>query len=239
MKLFRLAAIVAALGLASTALIACGGDDNEDEDQITEAIEQAATTQDPANCTEVQTENFTQQTEGVNDAEKAVESCEESATEDDEAVAESVEVSEIEVDGDTATANVAFIGGFIDGQSLEIAFANEDDQWKLDELVEFTEFDRQAFVDTLVEGSEEEGADPACIERELEDVSDEQMQALFLENDESLFEEDLAPCFEGAGQAEDDSATEETETGTETEAGEETETGTETEETITEEGVTP
>ncbi len=66
-------------------------------------------------------------------------------------------------------------------------------------MVDFVDFDRAQFVDTLIQGiSEEEGVDQqtlACVRQNLEDVSDEDLQATFLENDEAVFDESLGPCF--------------------------------------------
>jgi hypothetical protein len=186
-----------ALALAATALTlgACGDDGDSDEDEISEAIETSAATNDTSACTELQTQNFVEQTSGAT-GEAAVKQCQEGQ---DEPVADSVDITETEIDGDSATAVVAFNGGFLDGQSLDIGLVQEDDQWKLDELKGFAEFDRAVFVDTLVQGIREEAGPQAvaCVRRALEGVSDEDLQATFLENDDSLFEQTLAPCFEG------------------------------------------
>ena len=48
------------LALAALALTACGGGES-DEDKITETIETAATTTDPSNCTELETQRFIEQ----------------------------------------------------------------------------------------------------------------------------------------------------------------------------------
>ena len=62
-KTHAIALMFAAI-LAALALAACGGDDggSEDEDQITEAIEKSATEADASACTELQTQNFVEQT---------------------------------------------------------------------------------------------------------------------------------------------------------------------------------
>ena len=135
-----LAAAVVALPLG---LVACGGDNgsSEDEDQITAAIERAATSGDPAACTEVQTAKFTQQTSGEpsQSAAAAVKSCQRDAS---DTAADKVEVTDIEVDGDSATAKAEATGSVFDGQTLDIALVKEGDQWKLDEFKGFEDFDR-------------------------------------------------------------------------------------------------
>ena len=197
-KTHAIALMFAAI-LAALALAACGGDDggSEDEDQITEAIEKSATEADASACTELQTQNFVEQTSGAK-GEEAVERCREGQQE--EPLAESVDVSDIEIDGDSATAVAALNGGFIDGQSLELGLANEDGQWKLDELVGFAEFDRAKYVDSIVQGINEETGDPqaeACVRQRIEDVSDEDLQETFLEDEQTVFERALGPCFQG------------------------------------------
>ena len=143
-----LLAPLALLAAAPFLLAACGGDDSsQDEDDITAAIERAATTDDAANCTDVQTAAFTEQIE-FTQGEEAIAACEESAG-NGEVAGESVEVSSIEVDGDSATAEVAFTGGGLNGQTAAISLVKEDDQWKLDSLDEFTSFDKEAFTEGL------------------------------------------------------------------------------------------
>jgi len=178
-------------------LAACGGDDNnEDEDQITEAIEASATSGEPSTCTEVQTQRFNETTEGET-GRAALESCRESAGEDP---ADSVEVSNIEVEGDTATAEARVTGSFIDGSTVEIGLVREGEQWKLDELTGFVEFDREGFETAFeeeVRSDEEippEAAD--CIIERFQDFSDEEAQEFLLRPDESGGEEVFTPCFQ-------------------------------------------
>jgi ABC-type glycerol-3-phosphate transport system substrate-binding protein len=93
-------AVAAAAVLAAFALAACGGDGggSEDEDQISAAIERAATSGDPAACTEVQTLRFTEQTSGEGETgQAAIQQCEQNA---ENTAGASVEVSDIEIDGD-------------------------------------------------------------------------------------------------------------------------------------------
>src|SRR5262249_50866387 len=128
--------------LIAAALAACGGgggDSSEDEGKIETAIETAATSSDPSACTEIETLRFVEQntqTEGSD----AVAACEKEA-EEGEDVADSVKITKVSVDGDAATATVAFSGGNFDGQGLEVALAKENKEWKLDEVLGFSEFD--------------------------------------------------------------------------------------------------
>jgi hypothetical protein len=182
-------------------LVACDGDDNnEDEDEITEVIERSVTTRDPAVCTELQTQRFTEETTGET-GQAAIEDCEEDQAE--ETLADAVDVNETDIDDGNASAVATFEGGFIDGQSLEVELVDEDGQWKLDHLVGFADFDRAAFVESLLVGISESPDVPqealGCIRQRLEGVSDEDLQAVFLKDDNRLFDETLAPCFEDQG----------------------------------------
>jgi hypothetical protein len=193
-------AIIAALSLALSAS-ACGGDDDssEDEAQITDAIEQAATADTAEACTSVQTQAFTEQTEFAT-GEAAVTTCEQDAGNGDKA-ADTVEVSSIEIDGDTATAEVAFTGAGLDGQVLAVSLLKEGDQWKLDSLDEFINFDKASFANTLVAGAEADSEVPPqvvdCIRSALDQASEEQLQTAYLSGDEQQLVALFGPCFGG------------------------------------------
>ena len=198
MRIDRFAALIAAGLAAAFLLAACGSDDSSDEDaDITEAIEQAATVDTAESCTEFQTQAFTEQTE-FETGEAAIATCEEGAGEGDQA-ADSVEVSEIEVDGDTATAEVAFSGGGLDGQEIAVSLLKEDDQWKLDSLDEFITFDKDAYVANLVESAGSDGdTSPevlACLEDSLGSTPEEELQTAFLSGDEDQVLPLIEPCF--------------------------------------------
>ncbi len=122
MKGARPAALAA---LAALAFAGCGEDASDgDEAQITEAIERVATSGDLAVCTELQTQRFTEQVVGEGlSGEKAVKACEANA---ELGVADGAEVSAIEADGETATANVALTGSTFDSQTLELGLVREE-----------------------------------------------------------------------------------------------------------------
>lgn len=192
----RLLALVLTLFVLPFALVACDEDGNsEDEDQVTEAIVFAATSGDPAACTEAQTLNFTEQITGVPTGDKAIEQCEEDAA---DTPAEEVDVSEIEVDGDSATAEAAVTGSFFDGQTLELALVRDGEQWKLDEFVGFVDFDREAMAATLrSELSADEEASPEavdCVIQQVDATSDEDLEAAFIGEDPEAEDRLFEPC---------------------------------------------
>jgi hypothetical protein len=140
--------IVAVLALLGLAFSACGGGGSDDEDQISEAIETAATTTTDSNCTELETQRFLEQTEFTT-GQDAVQQCKSSDPAND---AESVEVSNVSVDGDKATADAAITGSVFDGQTLVISLVKEDDQWKLDHVDDIKDFDGGQFARAFAEG---------------------------------------------------------------------------------------
>jgi hypothetical protein len=193
MKLRYLTMLV--FGLAALALGACGGgsdSNSQDEDDITAAITRAATSGDPAACTDSQTAKFNEQTSGGGG--DPVKNCEEDAA---NTAADSVDVSNIEVDGDSATAEISGTGSILDGQTLNVALIKEGDQWKLDELQGFTDFDRDAFIEAFSSELDSEGDVPAeassCLKQQFQNASDEELQNVLLtpEGGQSLFQ----PCF--------------------------------------------
>lgn len=189
MTMFRPVLWMLALMLVSAlALAACGSSESE-EDKITSAIENAATGSDPAVCTEDQTAAFLEQTSG-SEGKQAVEECEEEAEAGENA--ESVEVSEVEIEGEGATATVAITGSTLDGQTLVVGLAKEEGDWKLNEAVEFKSFDREAliaqFEKKLGEQKEIKAEIAECIGEGIEEDGDEELEGLFLEGPAGIVE---------------------------------------------------
>jgi hypothetical protein len=157
--------LISALIVSALALVACGGSGSSDEDEIEAAIETSATTADPANCTELETLNFVEQSSGES-GKAATEACEEEAK-DPAGKAKSVVVSKVEVDGSDATANAALTGGNLEGQTASIALVEEDGQWKLDEISGFVKLDQaqlaKVFDEELKKNKEVTPQMTACI----------------------------------------------------------------------------
>lgn len=171
----------AALLAASVVLAACGGGAS-DEDEIASTIETALVKTDPDSCTELMTQDYLEQT-FQSSGENAVESCEQNAR-GEESDNSPVKVHDIEVDGETATAEVRLTGGEIAGQTTLVALVDEDG-WKLDEIVRFTDFDPEEVVPRMVEGFEggESATDPRvvdCIGRALGRMQRPELEAMFL-----------------------------------------------------------
>ena len=179
----RIATLALSLS-ASLALVACGGGDEggEDEDKVTEVVETTYTTADPALCTDAMTQTFVEQITGES-GEFAIENCEEGFS---EAAQESVDVSNVEVDGDTATVELGGSEGDInEGQVLLLGLVKEGEQWKLDRIQDYAEFDQQAFADQLVKEAATQNVSPAvleCVEQTTLEADPEALQATQLEN---------------------------------------------------------
>src|SRR4051812_7051076 len=125
----RLLAVPIVLVAAAFPLAGCGGG-GSDEDQITDVITTSATTNVDSNCTDLETQRFLEQVEFKTGAD-ALKQCKESGPESN---ADSADVSNVEVTGSTATAEVAIRGAAFDGQTLNISLIKEGDQWKLDHI---------------------------------------------------------------------------------------------------------
>ena len=190
---FPVLLIVSALTFA-----ACGSSGAGDEDQITEAIETLATGTDPANCAKLSTAAFMEQST-QKEGKEASEQCEEEAGEPDKN-AESATVSNVEVEGDEATAEVAFTGGGFDGQTLEVALLKEGDQWKLNEVEGFSKLDKTALVEQFekeFESSSSSGVSEetaVCIEEAFEESTQAEIEEYLLSGSPEAISELVEEC---------------------------------------------
>ena len=141
----RLLLLPCILILAGIFLAACGSS-GSDEAEVKEVIEKSATTTDPADCKKLQTQKFMEQT-SEESGEAAVKECEEEAKKEEGA--KSVDTTEVEVDGSSATADVALTGGTLNGQSVEVELVKDGEQWKMNEVIKFTHFDQAKLVEYL------------------------------------------------------------------------------------------
>ena len=191
--------------VSALALSACGGGGSssssggsDDETAIEEAIETAATSSDPSKCTEVQTEFFNE-TETGKTGEAALKTCEKEVEEGDDQ-AESVNVSQIEVEGEGAAAVAEIEGSALGGQTIAVAMEKEEGAWKVDGFMGFMKYDPEALGSSLEELlNEEEGADPAkvtCVAEGVEAMSEEEAEAMVFEKNEEGLNEILAGCSE-------------------------------------------
>jgi hypothetical protein len=178
----RILVPLALLVLAALTFTACGGGGSSDEDKITEVIEKAATTSDPSNCTELETQRFVEQN-SEEQGKAAIKACEKEAEEGEEQ-AEGANVSNISVNDEKATAEVEFEGGSLGSQSLEVALVQEDGNWKLDHIEGFANYDGKALGEAFEKEFEEnpEGLtkqQASCIAEKVSKASQSEAEELF------------------------------------------------------------
>lgn len=183
-----LAAVLFAL---ASGLYACG-DSASDEERVAGTIEAASAHAEPEDCTELMTQAYVEQMtadEGV----EAVEGCEENAG----SASPPVEVSEIEVDGSNATADVTYSKGdfAFAGQTLTVALVEEDGGWKLDRNVRFAKLDQRKVVNSLAEGWGSPAVED-CIRQALEEWSRSELEAFLVDGFERPFDKILLRCAE-------------------------------------------
>lgn len=193
----RLALLLVPCLVLALAFAACGGDDSDSDGEIEAAIETSVTSTDPAKCTDLMTATFRNQNSGLS-GDAALEECEEEA-EDTSDDPDSVTVSEIEVDGADASAEVAFVGGGFDGQTVAVALIEGDGGWKLDEITGFADLDPEALATTL-EGKFEEASEEitpsqiACIGDGIREAPQAEIEELLLEGSNEKFVEFAETC---------------------------------------------
>ena len=196
---------VIAVGLTSLGLAACGGGDDSDsttgsadEAAITKAIQALATGTDPTACTQYATQKFVDQTNGPSTGQAAVTACEKDFRSGQGAVADSVEVTDVQVDGSTATASAKATGNIFDGQTIELALVKEGGAWKLDLFKGFSDFDKTALINSFKGQLQSElGSSAAlnCVTQNLDKQSDQALENSFTDsNDNTLDQQVFKPC---------------------------------------------
>ncbi len=176
-------------------LAACGGSSGGGEDaKVEEAIEESATSTDPSKCTELQTALFNE-TETDQKGAEATKACEEEAKEND---TESVNVSNVSVNGEKATAEVEVEGSGLNGQGVELELVEEDGDWKLNKLLGFTNFDAAALGEALEEElGKQEGVDPKlakCVSEGVAGISQSDAESMVFEKNLEPIEEIAKSC---------------------------------------------
>jgi len=186
--------------VSAFALTACGSSGNSDESEIEAAVEASATSSKPADCKKFNTQKFMEQTSRSEGAE-AVKTCEREASE--ESGAKSATVSNVEVDGSKASADVALTGGSLGGQEVEVALVQEGDQWKLDQLTGFAKFDQATVVKTFEEefakSKEVSKSLASCIVDDFEKAPQAKLEAALISGTTEGFEELAGSCFKEEG----------------------------------------
>jgi hypothetical protein len=185
---------------SALALTACGGGSSssggDEEASIEKAIETSGTSTDPSKCSEAQTEAFNESESGKSGG-AALKACEEEA-EANVNPAETVSISNVEVDGETATAEVEVTGSALNEQGLEVEVTKEEGDWKLNKFIAFTNFDGKALGESLEkELLKEEGVTAAlakCVSEGVAEVSQKEAEALVFATNLEAVEEIVKGC---------------------------------------------
>jgi hypothetical protein len=194
------AALSAALALAACGSGGGGSSSGSDQDQIANAIKTSVTSTDPGDCTRLETQAFLEQihfTQGV----QAVRACVRDApdTSDDP---DSVDVTDVEVNGDHATANAAFHGGGFDGSTLSVALVKDGDQWKLDKITDIPQFDLAAFTREFTQRLHRDQDTPsqalACITTQLNQAGPDDVKHALISGQSSALLGLIGPCLGAA-----------------------------------------
>lgn len=181
--------------ISAFALAACGSSGDESS-KVEEVLETAATSTNPADCGKFETQRFMEQISKER-GQAAVKKCEEEA--EGEENAESVAVSNVDVEGSKATAEVALTGGGgFDGQTIEVSLVKEGDQWKVDEAIKFTKFDSgklvEAFEREIKKSGEANSKFASCFLEGLKQADQAEVEKLFFSGSEKGFEEIAKRC---------------------------------------------
>lgn len=171
-------------------LAGCGDGGNDEEDKVVETIEAASLSTDADDCTKLFTVPFLEQVHFRKGQPKiALSNCVYYAKRPklDLNDVESVAVSNVEIEGSEATADVAFTGGTFDDQTLSVVVIEEDGSWKMDELTGFVEFDQdklaEFFEAQLAVELELEPKVVSCVGEELRKLPQAEFEKVMIEGD--------------------------------------------------------
>ena len=113
-------------------------------------VETSATSTNPADCKKLTTQQFMEQTD-AGKWQRRDQTCEEEAQgRRRRRIRRRLRRRSRWLEGHALTRRSS--GGSLDGQEVEVALVKEGDQWKLDEVVEFTKFDQAKLIEILEEG---------------------------------------------------------------------------------------
>jgi len=147
----------------------------------------------PETCLKYNTVNYLEMTTHRR-GDAAVEACEESTVELDREQPTEVEVSEVDVDDDSATAVVVFEGSILDGQKLRTGFAKRDGHWKYDDWLGFVDLEAERLIfqigreGMLQAETTREAEAIACVVGGMEGMTAASLEKEIFESSEPLIE---------------------------------------------------
>jgi len=162
-------------------LAACG---ESSDRQALEAMVQASIVETgPGSCLKFSTLHFLESTTG-RDGEAAIAECEEENPDPLVDQPDKVDVSSIDVEGDSATALIAFEGSVLDGQKVRNGFVKRNGVWKFDEWQGLVDLDATHLImevgriGMLRANSPHEAENVACWIGRMERMSDTALEDL-------------------------------------------------------------
>jgi hypothetical protein len=176
-------------------LASCGGSD--DRLALEEMINASMAETGPESCLKFSTLHFLESTT-EREGEAAVTACEESSLDPLVEQPTKIDISSIDVDGDSASALIAVTGSVFDGQTLRYAFVEREDRWKFNQILGFVDLDAERLVlragrDGMSRAeSREEAENVACWIGRMEQMSDRALEELLLGDDSTASSDCIA-----------------------------------------------
>lgn len=123
--------LAAALLAAAVGIVACGSDgDGDEETEVRAVITEVFTSNDPEVCQRLTDELIERTSEAT--GEEAVADCEQQVQEGDPPG--EVEIGDLSIDDDTASASFTAAGGDFDNARGDIELVREGDEWKVSDV---------------------------------------------------------------------------------------------------------
>lgn len=172
---------MSALLVAFLALTACGA--SGDREELESVIQTSMIDTPPGSCLKFGTLRFLESTTH-REGQAAVDACEEEAPDSLAEQPTKVDVGRMDLDGDSATAVIAFKGSLLDDQKIEYAFVDRGSGWKFDKLLGFVDLDsahlimRMGREGLLRAKSPQEAENIACWIGRMERMSDSALEEL-------------------------------------------------------------
>jgi hypothetical protein len=184
--------------LVSVLAVGCGSSESNDGTDVVDVVKEALTTPDPAWCRELVTQRFLDQLYTEGDA--ARRDCEQLT-----AIYEnprSVEVSRVEVRGDSARVRAAVHGGDDDGATWGLALVRRNSNWRVDRVtaaeLDFERFLRakRRFFLRPPGGYTKRQAD--CIIRTMRDRGEADLERAIVTGNDRALNAPIERCVPGA-----------------------------------------
>jgi hypothetical protein len=196
------AMLCAALAVAAVAGCGGGSDDGDATEEIEQLLETAFTTSDPAQCDQITLEGIRDLNPRVAQADDPFAECRQSL--DSGGEADSIEISDVSVDGSEATAVVAPEGGSLAGSRVTVSLV-DDGGWKLNGFDTVELADREAYLAELEERSADSfgneaftAKEAACITEDITaNASDEELEASLSEQELGFVYDAVRTCLGG------------------------------------------